>query len=119
MSAEADIYEDNDYEPEFDIQQRKTETGDLELATGLTNVSLWLAASAEGDEIHADLKVPATERTEKPGTYFGIINGDKITTRLFGNPSFDGLAVYVVCADVGQNLRVFKKRKAHATRQAT
>jgi hypothetical protein len=119
MSSDTDIYEDNDYELDFTVQRRNDGTGVLEPATGLTTLYGWLAATEGGAEIHADVKKLMVERSGNPGDYFAVVDGDKITLHLFGTPNYDGLAVYIIAADTGQNLRVFKKRKAHATRQAT
>jgi hypothetical protein len=93
---------DNDFEFEYTLTRKNTNTGVDEAATGLTSLTGLISASDAGATIHADLSVSATERSGKSGTYYGVFDGDKLRTHL---ASLIGTKVYVVFGD-GTNVFV-------------
>ncbi len=117
MSVNGDFYKDNDYEFEFYVDVKQTSDGVRIPATGLTGLSGWASATDGGAEIHADVKAAATERTDRPGYYFGIIHGDKITLRMLANASDNNTAAYLRFGDTGQNINISRPRRRYLVRR--
>ncbi len=117
MSGNGDFYRDNDYEFEFYVDEKRTADGVRIPATGLIGLSGWASASDGGAEIHADVKVAATERPSRPGYYFGIINGDKITLRMLASASDDNTPAYLRFADTAQNINISRPRRRYLVRR--
>lgn len=87
---EATLGEDNA------ITQKNINTGADEAATELLGLTARVSLTKRGDAIHGDLTVSTTERSAKPGTYYGFFDGDKLRTHL---PDYVGTKVYVVLQD--------------------
>lgn len=87
------------------------------MQTGITDLYLWISASENGAEIHASLKVLATERSAAPGNYYAIIDGDNIDTHLFGATDYDRKMVYVVVESLARNIRFYMRKRAYAKRR--
>lgn len=95
------IYLDNDYEAEYTLTRKNTDTGADEAATGLSSLTVRISATDGGAAIGA-LSVSASERGSL-GIYYGIFDGDALRTALAA--SYIGLRVWVVFGD-GTNVFV-------------
>lgn len=96
------IFLDNDFEPEYAITRKNATTGVSEAATGLTGITARIAATDGGAAIHANLSKTASERSNKAGTYYAVIEGDDLRTCL---ASYANKKVWVVFGD-GTNVLV-------------
>lgn len=76
------LYLDNDLEVEIKLTRKATTTGLTEAAAGVTGLAAHIAATPQGSAIHADLTVNLSERSAAAGTYYGLLDGDDLTTRL-------------------------------------
>lgn len=76
------LYLDNDLEVEIKLTRKAATTGLTEPAAGVTGLSAYIAATPQGTAIHADLSVNLSERSAAAGTYYGLLDGDDLTTRL-------------------------------------
>jgi hypothetical protein len=115
-----DFYKDNAYEFEFYVSRKNTNSGLPEPATGLSDLSGWASGTDGGAEIHADVKIAATERSGRPGYYFGIIPGSAITARLFpsSGTTYAGKPVYLRFVGTAQNINISLPRHALEVRRA-
>lgn len=114
------IYKGNDYMPRIRLEKDDETTGLPVPATGIADLDLWISATEDGATIHATLKVRLTELAERQGTYQGPgIPGSSITTQLFGAGASDfaGKPVYVIAANVAQNIRGVERVKAMISRR--
>ncbi len=111
MATMKEIALDNDFEFDMRLSRKNTNTGALEPAAGLTGCYFWFSATDAGAEIHADVKIAATERSSTPGAYYAICDGDDIRAKLASYSS-----VFEV---FGDSLNVFTsiQRKVVATRK--
>ena len=97
---------DNDWEAEYTLTRKNASTGVFEPATGLTGLIVRISTTDGGATIHSDLNIPILERGST-GTYFGVLDGDKLRTHL---ASLLGAVVYEVMGD-GTNVLRSSPRK--------
>jgi hypothetical protein len=117
MATETDntIYGGNGYEFEFPITKKDDATGAKVPATGLVELNGHISATEGGGPIDASLLANLTERSAKPGTYFGRILGSNIEAHLF--PAYDGQNVFIVVTDAVGEIQGNVKVKAKANRR--
>jgi len=108
------LYLDNDFEFEYAITRKNTNTGASEVAAGLSSLQAWVSLTDGGDALDADLTVNATERPSTDGTYSGVFEGDNLRTHL---ETYAGTTVYVVFGD-GTNVLVSDAYVVVATRRS-
>lgn len=102
----------NDFESEFAVTRKNSATGASEAAASLTGLTSHLSLTDGGATIHADVSVSMAERSSTAGTYFGVIEGDKIDTHL---AALAGSVVWEVFGDA-TNVYVSKEHHVFATR---
>ena len=122
MSVKKDpnVYKDNTYEFEFAVTTTKDDDGSTIPATGRVDLTVSLDSDEVGTLIHTDLRVNATERTAKAGTYFGRVPGTLITTRMFTAPiDFNNTPVWVRGHDASGDVNVVEKIKAFRVRKVS
>jgi hypothetical protein len=120
VKTNGDVYRSNDYEFEFYVGKRKAASGLPEAAASLSTLYGWISKTDSGDEHHADLKVLATERADKPGWYYGTISGGDITDFLFSGVGAvaDEDPVFIVFGNGTRNIRISIARVAYTSRPA-
>lgn len=96
------VYLDNDDEPEIAITRKNTSTGVEEAAAGLT-LTVHLSLTKDGAAINADLTRTASERASKPGTYFAIMDGDKLRSHVAGSAGKVLQYVWIAGDDIKAN----------------
>ena len=98
MAAPREIYLDNDYEFEFDVQRKATTTGAIEAAEGLSGVSAFFSVTDGGSAI-AGTTTTLTERSAKDGRYFGLLDKTDLNTALEPLVNTVVYEVFVVSGD--------------------
>lgn len=76
---------DNDFEAEYTHKQKNTDTGSLEPVTGLTTLTVRIAATKGGNAIDPALSLTLAERAAKLGTYYAVFDGDTLREKLAGS----------------------------------
>lgn len=97
------LYLDNDLEVDIKLTRKATTTGKTEAAAGVTGLSAYVAATPQGSAIHADVSVSLTERSAAAGTYYGVIDGDDLTTRL---TDYINETVYLVVTNAAKDVEL-------------
>lgn len=118
--SDANVYLDNRYEYDFQVTKKDANTGKMIPAVGLTDLHGFISLAPDGASIHADLDVLLTERSGKPGNYYGVLPVSTINSRIFGvggGTNLDGNALYPIAKNPDIHVYV-KGVKAKATRQA-
>lgn len=103
MSCQRELSGDNDYLIQREITTFRTTDGEKIAATGLAGGVGFLAADEGGVAIDASLSVSLTERSGKPGTYYGVIQGDDILAQL---ADYDGEDVWE-CVQFGSDYQEY------------
>ena len=115
------LYLDNDFEPEYAVTRKNADTGIEEAATGLTGLTVCVSATPGGTTIHTDLEKDMGERASTAGTYYAVIDGDKLRAHLLATGatpvSYVGNKVYVVFGD-GTNVLVSDEYLVRETRRS-
>jgi len=86
----------NDYEAEFTLTRKNAATGAVEADAGHLGLTVRLAATPTGAAIDATLQKALAERASLAGTFFAVIAGADINTKL---ASFVGKSVWEICTD--------------------
>lgn len=97
------LYLDNDLEVEIKLTRKATTTGLSEAAAGVTGLSAYLAATPQGSAIHADVTVSLTERSGAAGYYYGVLDGDDLTTRL---ATYLNKTVYLIVTNAAKDIEL-------------
>ena len=103
-----EVYLDNDWEFEFDVQRKATTTGILEAAEGLSGVSAFFSATDGGTAI-ASTTTALTERSAKDGRYSGILDKTTLNTALSAYANMTVWEVFVVSGDAETSEEVLVK----------
>jgi hypothetical protein len=98
------IYGDQPYEYEVDLQKRRGTDGELIPATGLLDVYMTVAAVKGGAAINAALTILMLERSGVPGRYYGTIPTVAINAWLKG--TYNRKKVQVVAYNTATDVRV-------------
>jgi hypothetical protein len=98
------IYGDQPYEYEVDLEKRRGTDGALIPATGLLDVYMTVAAAPGGAEINPALTVAMAERSAMPGRYYGTIPTVAVNTWLKG--TYNRKKVQVVAYNTAADVRV-------------
>lgn len=106
--AVREVYLDNDWEFEFDVQRKATTTGTLEAAASLSGVSAFFSATDGGSAI-AGTTTTLTERSAKAGRYFGILDKAALNTALADYANTAVWEVFVVSGDAETSEEVVVK----------
>lgn len=93
-----EVYLDNDWEFEYDVQRKATTTGNLEAAASLTGVSAFFSFTDGGSAV-AGTTTTLSERSAKAGRYFGIIDKATLNTALAAYVNQVVYEVFVVSGD--------------------
>jgi hypothetical protein len=96
--AVREVYLDNDWEYEFDVQRKAVTTGVLEAAASLASVTAHFSATDGGAAI-TDTDVNLTERSAKAGRYFGRLDKADLNTALASYVNQRVYEVFVVAGD--------------------
>lgn len=117
MSTDVDntIYGGNGYKIEHSITKDNDPDGSKVAAAGLAGLTGSISATPDGTPIHASLSIPLTERSAKPGTYYGRITGTNIDAHMW--PTYDGAYVYVIIESGDGEIEGVTKVKAKAVRK--
>lgn len=93
-----EVYLDNDWEFEYDVQRKATTTGNLEAAASLTGVSAFFSLTDGGSAV-AGTTTTLSERSAKAGRYFGILDKTALNTALTAYDNTVIFEVFVVSGD--------------------
>lgn len=104
------IFLDNDWEYEINITQKNTTTGAPEAAPDLTGLTGRISTTPTGATIDADLEKVLAERSNMPGEYFAIVDGDDLRAHLTA-----GATVYEIIGD-GTSILISQVRTVQAVR---
>ncbi len=107
------IFLDNDWEYEVNITRKNTASGAVEAAATLANITGRISLTPTGDTIHAALTKTLAERSDTPGEYFAIVEGDDLRSHL---AAYVGQSVYEIIGD-GTNVLISQKRTVHNVRK--
>jgi hypothetical protein len=121
VDKDPNVYDNNDYTPRLRLEQDDPETGLPIPATGITDLDVWIAATAGGAAIHTTLKARAVEMTGLPGTYRITINGGDIHTNMAsgGADIYDKKDVYIEAMNVGRNVYGSERVKFYKIRRVS
>lgn len=89
------------WEFEFRLTHRK-DTNGKEIPLAGQTVRAWLSLTFGGDAIENADVLTLTERTERPGCYFGILTYDKVAAELATAFAEEGTIIYEVCERNGE-----------------
>lgn len=89
-----------DFTPNVDVERQATTTGDYEAYSGITGVTMHLAATEGGATIHANLSKAASERSAEAGRIYATFDVADLQTYLL--PSYRNKTVYLVLTKSGE-----------------
>lgn len=89
-----------DFAPNVDVERQATTTGDYEAYSGITGVTMHLAATEGGSAIHASLSQSAAERSGDPGRVYATFDVSDLQANLL--PSYRNKTVYLVLTKSGE-----------------
>jgi hypothetical protein len=111
MADQTTIYRDNAWRIADTLTMTDPVTGAESAVSGQT-LEGWLAATAAGDEIHPDLRIPLTENGTS-GVYSGILDDSSIAAHLATYT-----VVYEIVRSSDGDYRTWKKRAVKPNRPA-
>jgi hypothetical protein len=94
----AEVYLDNDHEFRYRLTRAASTTGTTEAAAALSSVSAHFSETDGGAAI-AGTSTTLTERSAKPGSYFGILDRTDLNTALAAFANRRLFEVFVVAGD--------------------
>jgi hypothetical protein len=94
----AEVYLDNDHEFRYRLTRAATTTGATEAAASLGSVTAHFSETDGGAAI-ATTSTALTERSAKPGSYFGILDKTTLNTALSAYANRKLFEVFVVAGD--------------------
>lgn len=103
-STTATVPIDQDWEFEYDLTRKNTDTGELEAADG-ASMTAHFALTSGGAAI-GSTSTALTERASKAGRYFGILADSTLTTDLAAYVGQTVYEVYLVGSDEVESRRV-------------
>lgn len=80
--SQSELSPNNDFEFRFRVLTEDEDTGRVVPATGLTNVTGYFADTPSGAAIHSSLSVTLAERSQREGSYAGIVSGGALASQL-------------------------------------
>lgn len=89
-----------DFTPNVDVERQATTTGDYEPYSGITGVTMHLAATEGGTAIHATLSQSASERSGTPGRIHATFDVADLQAHLL--PSYRARTVWLVLTKSGE-----------------
>jgi len=89
-----------DFTPNVDVERQNTTTGDYEACSGITGVTMHLAATEGGSTIHANLSKAASERSATPGRIYANFDVGDLQTHLL--PAYRNKTVWLVLTKAGE-----------------
>lgn len=104
MAPVHNIYADQPYEYEVDLEKRRGSDGDLIPAAGLLDVFMTVAAVKGGAAINPALTVAMVERSAVPGRYYGTIPTVAINAWLKG--TYNRKKVYIQAYNTAADVKV-------------
>ncbi len=114
-----DFYKGNRVEQEFFIKAPNPDTGELEPASALTDIYIWVSATDGGAPLNLTLKKPATMRAGNPGHWFAPFSGlefDPILFPLAEPLLYHKKRLWVILRDEEGNINRSVPRMAYALR---
>ncbi|RTL04088.1 MAG: hypothetical protein EKK62_16975 [Acidimicrobiia bacterium] len=89
-----------DFTPNVDVERQATTTGDYEAYSGITAVTMHLAATQGGSAIDASLSKSASERSATPGRIHATFDVADLQTYLL--PTYRNKTVWLVLTKSGE-----------------
>lgn len=89
-----------DFTPNIDVERQATTTGDYEAYSGITGVTMHLAATEAGSAIDATLSKSATERSAEPGRIHATFDVADLQSYLL--PGYNKRTVWLVLSKSGE-----------------
>lgn len=104
---------DNSWRYEYSMTAKDGITGEVEPVAGLTSLSCWLSATDQGATIDSALTKTLAEYSGKPGTYFALVDGPTLASKL---STYVGKTVWEVLVD-GTNVKTSEPRRVVSPRR--
>ena len=89
-----------DFTPNVDVERQNTTTGDYEAYSGITGVTMHLAATEGGSTIHATLSKSAAERSAELGRIYATFDVADLQAYLL--PTYRNRTVWLVLTKSGE-----------------